>query len=207
MRTFCLMLAVVFASLPLAGTPITGGQLIIPGITPGSLAVGAFEDGEFFYLIEEVAGFTNAAPYSAGVLGGSIPAGTTADFYIVHADPIESNPTTYSGTVTFDTPIIGLYIGSSSLNLLDTSMLILGSPISIYPTGSPNRGLEVGQGLGDFYVLSNGNKTLTLNLSTGPDVDQLRIVVATIPEPATAVLFGLGFAALVGIRRIRRIRP
>jgi hypothetical protein len=204
MNAIRIVLLVACMTLSLTGTPITGGQLIIPGITPGSLAVGAFEDGEFFYLIEEVAGFTNAAPFSAGVMGGVIPAGTTSNFYIIHADPIESTTTYYSGTVTFDAPIIGLYVGSSTLNLLDPVVLALGSPVSTYPTGWPNRGLEVGQGFGDSYILSNGNMTLTLNFATGPDVDQLRVVVAAIPEPATVVLFGLGAAALILFRRLRR---
>ena len=200
-RMYMVIALLLMAVVSATAAPTTTGQLT-PVAAPGSLAVGSFENSELFYLIQELSSQSVVTPFSGGLIGGMVPAGVPLDFYIIHSDPVQTQASSYIGSVTFDTPILGLYVGSSSLDALDPGMITLGSPISTYPTGVTDRGLETSQA--DSYILSNGNKTLTLRVSTGPSVDQVRVVVASaVPEPASVVLFGVGLIAVFGLKKLR----
>ena len=75
--------------------------------------------------------------------GGSIPAGAIVDSHVVHADHTKTNSLLYSGTVTFQTDILGIIFADTKL--MDTDA-VLGSPTTIYPGNLFGRGLEIGNG-------------------------------------------------------------
>ncbi|HEX4412786.1 MAG TPA: hypothetical protein VH107_04100 [Lacipirellulaceae bacterium] len=122
-----------------------------------------------------------------------IAAGQRVDSYLIHADPVGPGSTTsftYEGSVTFDTPILGLMWSDGTL---DASDPILGSPATVYGPDTMYRGYE-GPGLTsprDSLVLSQDRLTLNFALRTTEYYDELRIVTASIPEPATISLLAL----------------
>lgn len=124
---------------------------------------------------------------------GQISAGQRVDSYLIHVDPIGSLgslPFTYQGSVTFDTPILGLVWSTVNLNASDAA---LGAPATLYGPINSFRGYE-GPGLAspmDSLVLSPDRLTLSLALRTTQYYDQIRIVTASVPEPATIALLAM----------------
>lgn len=116
-----------------------------------------------------------------------LPAGTRVKVYFLHSQ--SDNYRRFEGEITFDRPIVGLLMSAPQLDETDA---LLGRPGVKYPTDFPpdqrpvSRAFlaspTVGKPSGDeFYILPDGK---TLHLSTtinqaesGPDVDQLRILV------------------------------
>ncbi len=150
---------------------------------PPSIAPDALEDSTVAYLFRErldtalasdLAVDNVATGIFAGDAGtpGSVPAGTVVTSYMLHSDRVAgATNTTYSGMVTFDTPILGLIFTDAAL---DNSDALLGSPTTTYPTsGLANRGTASG----DAFALSADRLTLTFTLHT-PVRDEMRIVVA-----------------------------
>lgn len=100
----------------------------------------------------------------------SVPAGTVVDSHILHADPV-GNPggpgsIRYTGSVTFDSDIIGIAILDASLDCTD----FLGAQGTIYPTGLKSRGLEQGD-----IVIADNARTLTVNVILHR-LDQIRVI-------------------------------
>jgi sugar lactone lactonase YvrE len=122
---------------------------------------------------------------------GIIPAGTVVDSFFLHADPFDpNNGVFYSGSLSFDNPILGVIALSGGLDQTDA---ILGAPGTLYPIpgSEPARGFELGSP--DMFVISADRKTLTFsNAAAGAD-DQLRIVTAASPPlpvaPGTSTTF------------------
>jgi prepilin-type processing-associated H-X9-DG protein len=80
--------------------------------------------------------------YDKGGAGGSVPAGTEVDVFLLHYDPVGSqNAWIYNGEINFSTPLLGLICNTGSLNATDS---ILGNPDTTYPTGQSARGFEWG---------------------------------------------------------------
>ncbi len=191
-----------------AGIISTAGQIeVVP--PPPSLRAGALESDAFARAIAERQGVTlpgdlavditlpgtYASP--AGPTPGTIPAGTFVDSFVLHADAVgvPGSPVFYSGSVTLDSEVLGLVIGDDTLPV---SAALLGSPGTLYPfTG----GLELGPN-SDTVTLSDDRRTVTIRFGSAAGVDQLRIVAAaSVPEPASLVLLGLGVSGLLIIRR------
>jgi hypothetical protein len=134
---------------------------------------------------------------------GSIASGTLVDSYNIyfHPESDSSSWKTASGSITFDSEIVGLIWSRSNL---ETSDAILGASGTPYAQVGDWRGLERHDrsdlsGLSDFFV-TGGGKTLNLSFNvwkTG--YDELRVVTAATPEPltilgaSTAIGFGIFF--------------
>ena len=81
---------------------------------------------------------TVAAPEDLSL--SSIPAGTVVDSYFLHADPVTSDPVAeFSGSITFDSEVIGLIVQSDSHDASDSLLGALGTAYG----QSPNRQLEL----------------------------------------------------------------
>jgi hypothetical protein len=121
---------------------------------------------------------------------GTIAMGTKVDTYLIHSDPVGSGAQNYAASVTFSTAILGIIDVTSGLAATDSQ---LGSLTTTYPGNSTDRGLESPDSL--VWVSNNG---LTLNFMTSSFVDEVRVVVASAPEPSTVVL-ALAGLPVVGI--------
>jgi hypothetical protein len=133
---------------------------------------------------------------------GTIASGIRVDTYLIHSDPVGSGSQNYVGSVTFDTPILGII---DTINGLASTDSILGNARTTYPGASTDRGLESLDSL--VWVSNNG---LTINFTTSTFVDEARVIVgAAVPEPSSLVTCVTGAAALVafGWVRRRRVRP
>lgn len=134
---------------------------------------------------------------------GSIASGTEVDSYNIyfHHESDSSNWKTASGSITFDSEIVGLVWSKSNLEASDS---ILGASGTPYAQVGKWRGLEATDnadlsGLSDFFV-SGGGKTLNLSFNVRSlGFDELRVVTAATPEPltilgaSTAIGFGVFF--------------
>jgi hypothetical protein len=133
--------------------------------------------------------FTSGTP-------GTIASGTPVIDYLLHYDAQTAN-NDVSGTVMFDTPILGLIVFTQNLNSSDS---IFAAPTVTYYTGT-NRGLDtdaINQGHGDdqFSVTAN---SFTFNISswtTTSAVDEVRVILA-VPEPGTALAPAIAFGAVI----------
>jgi hypothetical protein len=126
--------------------------------------------------------------------GGTVMAGTRVASHGVVFDP--RNNRTLVGSVTFDRPILGLIWSTNRLIATDT---LFGLPGITY--NSPGaRGLENRDRPGTSFA---GN-VLTINdwAASSPG-DNIRVLTAAVPEPATWAMLILGFG-LVGFAARRR---
>jgi len=87
----------------------------------------------------------------------TIPAGTVVDSYFVFFDPVGSQYSTSSGTVTLAADVLGLIVKSGDLDASDS---ILGSPNVLYPTGQGARGFESGA---ERVELENDMRTIKIH--------------------------------------------
>ena len=113
-----------------------------------------------------------------------VPAGTEVCSYLIQLDPVgrlAKNAThrpRVIGQVTFDRPVVGLIASSTKLNETDD---LLGHPHGDYV--KVRRGIEpprstVPRELGrDVVILSPDRRTLSIDLSAGTAIDQIRVVV------------------------------
>src|SRR5205823_2718748 len=77
--------------------------------------------------------------------------------------------------VSFDRPILGLALRDSTLNSTD----LLGTPGTNYPTSG--RGFDAFDSTHpDFVTIANDRRSISFNLQTSPDSDDIRIIT----EPA-----------------------
>jgi hypothetical protein len=110
-----------------------------------------------------------------------IPAGTSVDSHLLHADNIGRAAVRLAGSVTFDADIIGVIVLDRSLDRSD----YLGSPTTSYPTELEDRGLELAGPLangGDLVTISADRRTLTFNVRFSSALDQIRVLTANGPR-------------------------
>jgi hypothetical protein len=125
---------------------------------------------------------------------GTIPGGTAVNSYLIHVDPLGSGTTlvSYSGSITFSNPILGVIVQTDTLN--NTDGIPGAAPGTTYYTGV-NRGLEWTNQ--DEVILSLSMNTLTLSLKAANILDNIRVIEA-VPVPAAVLIgiLGLGVAGL-----------
>jgi hypothetical protein len=190
-------------------------QEVANGIMPSNMPVDA--------LI--VTDFTTRPVVSGGVIDSSlvpgvIPVGTPFDSYFFHFDPGTNGGYPSSGSIPadihFSTQILGLQLfgvgaGSPSPTgrLGDGDAISpLGAnkypgPTSGSPSGtdnSPTRGVESGDSLGIYL----GRTDIQFaGLAFSGQIDQVRIFVSAVPEPAS---LAMAFVAIFGIMGLGRTR-
>lgn len=122
------------------------------------------------------------------------------DSYFLHFDPIGVEGFA-QGTITFSQPMLGVIGRSLTMAQTDDT---LGSVGTLYPTNRFNREPEYRtRGNYDYFELSNDMKTLSFRFRA-TDLDQIRIVVRSVPEPASFV-FIFCVTGLVTTTRQRKI--
>ena len=152
------------------GRPVgTTGNVEHMDSLPPSLRFNDFESNSRINLFTERVGLTLESSVHVNIsepgyytnnynsTGKNIPAGTTVDTFMITFDPVGSQGTQSSGSVTFGADIIGLICLTGDLNSTDKSM---GAEGVIYPTGqSGARGFESGQ---ELVRIEQDRRTLTI---------------------------------------------
>jgi hypothetical protein len=104
---------------------------------------------------------------------GSIPAGTTVSSYFINADKIgRGDPRVeLEGTLTTDSPILGIIIRQAPLDASD----FLGAIGTVYPTGDFGRAMRL-DGQNDFLTFDAGLQSVTVHTDTEVHADQVRVI-------------------------------
>ena len=183
-------------------------QVVTP---PPSVKVGAFQSDSFIRTFAENQSLTLATSVSvndtasgtfksnASLVAGTVLAGTSVDSYFFHSDPASGNKI-YDGSVTFSTAILGVILLNATLDATDAQ---LGHAGTKYPFGN-DRGLEL-SATEDNFTLSADKRTLIFHFSTHSSVDEVRVLTAaTVPEPTSVAMLGLGLVILTGVARRNR---
>lgn len=171
-------------SLPVA----TPGGACTGGSPAGSIAPGQWESSteirtwyeQSCVLVTPLAvehtgsGFIDDA---TDLIVGPIPAGTAVCSHFVRLDPVGNGPVILTGSLTFETPILGVLLGAASLQATDAQ---LGRSGVQYNT-NPDRGLECDGpgGSADSFMVSPDRRQITFAFEVGGGTDDLRIIVAT----------------------------
>jgi hypothetical protein len=202
-------LAVALSPMALGAVVNTTGA-VVQIAPPPSVMPNVNEDNDHIWLFTEKVGYTLTSPLAVNVtapgfynnytgLLSTLPAGLRVDVYYMRFDP--GPTTTKNGSVTFDTPILGIIVHRSELH----NSNYLGVSGTAYPgiTHSSLIGLENSQ---DKITLSPDLKTLTVDWRASSPGDRIRIItLSAIPEPTSLLLFAAGLAgAGLGVHRRRR---
>jgi PKD repeat protein len=143
------------------------------GVLVSDTTINAFNERQGVTLASPIAVNTvvpgNYNTYGSWA-GGSIPAGTSVDSHIVHADHTKTNVLIYSGTITFQTKILGIIWNDTKLRDTDA---ILGNPTTAYPTNLTGRGLEIGDIDSVNWI---DQRTISVNWSQGDVLDEMRVI-------------------------------
>lgn len=182
------------AAEPAQGVTITGARTVN---APARIRNGSFDNADVL-VFAEAAGFTltEALKLDGGV---TLAKGTVVDVFYVIFDPAAR--TKKMGGVTFDVEILGIASTTGLLRKTD----FLGKPGTDYGRFS-NRGFESVPGTSrrDDLMISASGFTLNYNIRANNPGDAVRVVVAHVPEPSTALMLAAGCA---GLARIGRRRP
>ena len=141
--------------------------------------------------------------YDASTAGKTLKEGRSVNSYFLHADVADGSntPKTYSGSISFDTKILGVIFNDPSGNSF------LAAPNTTYET-SVDHGLDLNEPYGDMFRISKNRMRLDFSFNTFGITDQIRIITAgkvedpnPIPEPVTPTLLAMGACGLVLRRR------
>jgi hypothetical protein len=153
----------------------------------------------------------------AGFEAAKVAAGTRVSSHLLYFDP-KGGASVDGVTFTFDGRVLGVIVesdrffkkkfGFTDYYVESDFLRNPATPAANYPVpaGDPsshfnNRGLEFNT---DSIVV--GSNFVTLNLSASDPGDQVRVITAAVPEPASLTAAGIGVASLAGygLRRLRR---
>lgn len=208
-RVQCSLVALlVFAAIPASAAilGVSGAVSIIPA--PADARLGMLESNTVAPLFTEVTGlklpsnltvdFNAPGTYNSNPVSlPFISAGTVVDSYYLITDPVGSdvnNVRDFSGTITFSTDVLGVIVLDPEFA---SSNGTLGHPGTLY---SP-AGIALELGAPDMFTLSGSRRTISFSFSSNTAADNMRIVTAAVPEPASAVLVVAGLAGVLLIRR------
>jgi hypothetical protein len=217
-RTCILPLAIVVTLFPaaIAAGAVTGstGSVVLNTSPPSNIISGSWESDtqirEFIeaqpktltqaVAVDVTVPGTSPGASDANLSPGTIPAGTPVDSYFFHFDPVgkPATPITLSGSITFDSPVLGLIALSETLN---GSIGSLGLATTTYASGS-DHGMEFtlnADGTDDILTLSADRRTVSFTVTANLNADELRIVTA-VPEPGSLALLGGGMLLLAAKR-------
>jgi hypothetical protein len=175
-----------------------GAPIVFPEVLNGTVPVGGMKvdhDGTDVVTDPVVTSGEVSALLKDTVIG----AGTEYSSYFFHFDPVGAPGFAYYVTeIVFDAKIIGVQLFSKNDVLTKpigtpyTGTLELGDAIAIlngsstaYPTNS-FRGLEEDS----FQLAVSGNKAIIAGSVSGVQIDQIRFIVAAVPEFASAITWG-----------------
>lgn len=154
------------------------------------------------FNIDVAAGVTPTGTTGSIVL----PSGTRVNSHLIILDPTDTTTgptaggTTASGTVTFNTPILGFIFAQGAAGARGganfTASNYLGAPGTTY--GALHSTLE-----GGVDAVSFSGKTLTFAMTSGRDVGDYLRVITGVPEPRSWAMMLAGFG-LVGFSLRRR---
>ena len=180
------------------------GTGTVTAATPGFQADGAYHNPSLGVGYPADSTFQNAIV--TAYAGPGLPAaGTEVHSYLLHFDPDVSGLSfsltegiAQSGTITFDRPIIGVYVTSGALNATDAVFTPTGT---VFSTSSA-RDMEFNYD-GDAFSVSADRLTLNITMFShnGGVFDQARIILGvdepepipptvSITAPADGVVFG-----------------
>jgi hypothetical protein len=149
-----------------------------------------------------IPGLTPASPSDDNFSPATISAGTAVSSYFLHCDAVgsQSPPIRFVGSITFDTDILGLVFVNPRLN---QGHDYPGLPGTLYSTTGA---MEINSTPAfDSIELSADRRTVTVDYRNSNSPDDVRIITAAVPEPATILLAVLG-CGLLALRHCRRFR-
>ena len=167
---------------------------------PGSVLIGELESDTTAYLFQESSALALPSTLSVdadapGTItvasgGGSIPAGTLVDSYLLHFDPKTGGKhTQITATLSFSGRVLGVMVKTNTLNATDS---LVGAPGTVYPNLSNTsaydlqwRGFEPND---DSIVLAPDGLTMDLDYATKNGAEQVRIIT----EPGAAAYSSYG---------------
>ena len=223
-RRAALLFAFCIATASTHATPIVTGEAVNSGqLMSGQNLKSGNTQGNNVKVYLENASLTLSANLTVNRIGpnfgtfatagsgsGVISAGTTIIDYLLHYDHAGTGGGNNAiGTVTFDSPILGLIVFSGALNG-SNSVFALGGVT--YSTNSL-RGLDTnaqnnGHGDDEFHVSADGRTLYIEGWTTIDVVDEIRVILAppAVPEGGSSVvLLGLSFALLCIFAARRKI--
>jgi len=150
------------------GTLSEDGNVIVQDKPPQSLVLHVTENAKMV-LYQERQNFVLPSSVSVDLSrpgtmmsggtmsGGSVPAGTAVDCYLLHYDPVGPNGTQSNAHVSFAGKILGAIVLTSGLRQTDS---LLGAPGTAYDQKAGARGMEAGA---EIMTLSQDMRTLVVD--------------------------------------------
>jgi hypothetical protein len=223
-RNLSLGLVCIVFSANASSLVATSGQVTFLSSPPASVASGGLQSNTTAYVFEESeltltspvdVDITTPGTYTtvASLTPGTIGAGTDVEVYMLESQPssVPASPNdyqTYEGSLTFDTPVLGIIVETASLNNTDAT---LGAPGTVYPPPSDiYSGLDLntpgcsGSTCGnDGVVLSINGNTVDFGFVTNYSEDEIRIITAATPEPSGIAFTFLALLPLLALKSVR----
>jgi hypothetical protein len=185
------------------------GNALDTAIPPADLRVSRYESDECMFLFDEQRDLTLSSGLSVDrspVIGGgapvTLPAGSTVDSFLLHADKVGSSSAEVllNGSYTFDSRVIGLIYSGARLTSSDSQVGIPGPGGLTYDPSGGNRQLEgAAPDHIDSVTVSADGRTVTFDLGVNTAIDEVRVITGTVAGT-------LGSASTLGISLVPDFR-